>query len=108
MSRCRCSSATPPTPSSAATSARQPFSRSTASGSLDAVLDGEADQLVPAAEPELGQDVADMVLDRLLGDEQLGADLAIAVPPGHQLEHLPLPRRQRLRSARGGLEAAGL
>jgi len=50
------------------------------------VLDGEANELVPAVELELAQDVADVVLDGLLRDVELGADLLVGVPPSHELE----------------------
>src|SRR5918998_1427437 len=76
--------------------------------SLDAVLEGVADQLLAAVQVELAQDVADVVLDRLLRDEELLTDLAVAVAPGHVLQHLALALGQRLRRARRLGDAAEL
>src|SRR5918998_5056618 len=76
--------------------------------SLDAVLEGVADQLLAAVEVKLPQDVADVVLDRLLRDEELLTDLAVAVAPGHVLQHLALALGQRLRRARRLGDAAEL
>src|SRR5690606_4916346 len=51
---------------------------------------------------ELAHDVADVELDRGLGDEQLAADVAVA-PPARQLsQHVELPLRQG-RLVRGGV-----
>ena len=52
---------------------------------LDAVLQGVADELLAPVQMQLGEDVADVVLDGLLGDVQLGADLLVGMAPGHEL-----------------------
>ena len=56
--------------------------------SLDPVVQRVADELLLPVEVELGQDVPDVVLHRLLGDEQLLADLPVGVAPRHVLEDL--------------------
>jgi hypothetical protein len=45
----------------------------------------------------LAQDAADVVRGRVLADEQLGADLAVAHPAGDQAEDLDLAGRQAVR-----------
>src|SRR4051794_17808153 len=45
---------------------------------------------------ELREDVADVRLDRLLGQEQPLADLAVHEAVGDELEHLDLPHRRLL------------
>jgi hypothetical protein len=57
---------------------------------------------------ELLQDVADVVLHRVLGDEQLLGDVAVRHPPGDQPQHLHLavgqPRDGQLLSLLGPLD----
>ena len=48
--------------------------------------------------PELGQDPRHVDRDRLRGHEQLGCDLPVAPPLGHQAEHLDLAGGQRSRA----------
>ena len=51
---------------------------------FDAVLERVADELLLPVEVELAQDVAHVVLDGLLGDEQLLADLLVRVARGRR------------------------
>ena len=46
------------------------------------------------AEPQLGEDLLDVGLDRALGDEQPRRDRAVGEALGDELEHLPLARGQ--------------
>src|SRR6266508_2153432 len=57
---------------------------------LDLVLKRVAHELLFAGQVKLAQDVADVVLDRLFGDEQFGPNLPVGVAAGHQPEHLAL------------------
>src|SRR5207244_12866010 len=41
-------------------------------------------------EPELGQDVADVLLDRSLGEPELAGDAGVRAALGHQRQHLAL------------------
>ena len=63
--------------------------------SLNAVFDGVAHEFVLTVEVQLGQDVAHVVFDRLLGNEELFADLAVGVAASHMgpvsYTHLTLP-----------------
>ena len=56
--------------------------------SLDAVLERVADELLLPAEAELAENVAHVVLDGLLGDEEVRADLLVGVPARDELQHL--------------------
>src|SRR2546428_14007626 len=55
---------------------------------VQALLHGVANQLVLPPQLQLREDVLDMVLDGLRGDEQLLADLWGRVPLRHQPQHL--------------------
>ena len=55
---------------------------------------GEDCRLVPAAHPELAEDIAHVDAGSALGHEQLVADLAIAAPADEQGQHLPLAARE--------------
>src|SRR5271169_3365894 len=57
--------------------------------------------LAPAAEPELDQDVLNVVLRRPLRDEQPLADLLVGQPLRHQPGHLELAWTQNRTSGRG-------
>jgi len=57
---------------------------------VESLLDRVAHQLVALAEVELGQDVLDVVLHRLLADEQFLRDLAVRVSLGDEEQHLVL------------------
>src|SRR5581483_4138093 len=59
------------------------------------LTDGVDHRLHPGVQMELLEDVADVILDRVLGDVELLADLAIALALGDQLEHLELALRER-------------
>src|ERR1022692_1305073 len=48
------------------------------------------DGLHPGVDLKLLQDVAHVILDRVLGDEQFLGNVAVVHAPGHQLEHLHL------------------
>ena len=50
--------------------------------------------LSPALQIELGEDRADVVLDRLVGEEDLGRDLLVRLPLRDEQEDLPLLRGQ--------------
>src|SRR5215469_15196415 len=52
------------------------------------------DRLRPGVDAEFGVDAPDVVLDRLLGEEQMRGDLAIGVPAGDQRHDLELAGRQ--------------
>jgi EmrB/QacA subfamily drug resistance transporter len=57
-------------------------------------------KLRPPANPELAVDVAEVPLDRLGADAQLGGDLAVAAAGGGQVGHAPLGGREAV--ARSG------
>ena len=57
-------------------------------------------RLGPARRPQLGQDVGDVDAGRLRRDEQLGADLLVAVPGGQQPQHLDARGRSARPAAR--------
>src|SRR6266568_7166618 len=63
--------------------------------------DGPGGDLGAGAEPELGEDVLDVVLGGPLGEEQGPGDLPVGQAPGDQHRHLPLPPRQQDRPLRG-------
>ena len=63
--------------------------------SVDAVFDRVSDKIGAAAEVEFTEDVAHVVLGRLGRNEQLRADLGVAMPAGHELQHPALAVRQR-------------
>jgi hypothetical protein len=69
--------------------------KTTASGELaefDQLLaDGDHDGFHAGVDLELFQDVPDVVLHGVLGDEQLLGDVAVVHAAGHELEHLHLP-----------------
>src|SRR5436190_13516164 len=48
-------------------------------------------RLAAIAHVELAKDRRDMVVHRLLGDEQSGGDVGVTKSPRHELEHLQLP-----------------
>jgi hypothetical protein len=50
------------------------------------------DGLDPVGHPQLHEDVGHVVAHRLLGQAEPAGDRHVAVPAGHQLEDLPLPR----------------
>src|SRR5262245_135806 len=54
------------------------------------LLHGVHHSLHPRVQLELLEDVADVVLDGVLGDEQVAGDLPVVHPLGHQPEHLQL------------------
>jgi enoyl-CoA hydratase len=54
------------------------------------VAEGEDRGLDTVLEAELGEDAADVGLDRLLADRQVPGDLPVAVPLGDQPEHVAL------------------
>src|SRR5262249_32026331 len=45
-------------------------------------------------QPQLGEDAADVLLDRALGDDEPGCDAVVRVTLRHQCQYLSLPRRQ--------------
>lgn len=55
---------------------------------------GVPDELLAAGKVQFAQDVAHVVLHRLLRYEELGTDLAVTVPSGDELQHLALAVRQ--------------
>ena len=59
----------------------------------EAALVGEHDRLHPVAQPQLGEDVGDVGLDRALADVQVGGELGVALAGGQQLQHLSSPAR---------------
>ena len=50
---------------------------------------------------ELAQDVGDVAVHRVLADDELAGDLAVAATGGHVRQHLALAPRQRMRVGRG-------
>ena len=58
--------------------------------------DRVAGQLHSVAHPELLEDVAAMVLDRLLADDESVGDLVARMPLGHELDDLQLARGERV------------
>src|SRR5215216_8106220 len=60
------------------------------SGAVQAAVDGVAHQLIAPGQLELGEDVLDVVLDRLDAEEQLVGDLLVGVALGHQAQDLGL------------------
>jgi hypothetical protein len=56
-----------------------------------AAAEADSDRVRAAASLELREEVPDMALDRLLGEEEPDADLAVHEPVGDQLQHLDLP-----------------
>src|SRR4051794_36700166 len=75
--------------------------RSVSRGSLEQ-LGGEHRGLRATLEAQLGEDAGDVVLDGLLGQEELLTDLAVRQTLGHELEDAPLLRRQRTELGRLG------
>src|SRR2546429_9785269 len=59
-------------------------------GLHQAALVGENDGLGAVAQPEFHQHAADVGLDGLFGDDQVGGDLRVGHAPGHQGQHLGL------------------
>jgi hypothetical protein len=59
-----------------------------------APLFGEAAQLLASLHTAFSVDVAQVILDRLAADEQLGRDLGIGQPLADQVGHLCLPAGQ--------------
>src|SRR5271163_1110778 len=59
-------------------------------GADQAALVGEDDGLSAVAQRELHQHAADVRLDRLLGDYQVGRDLAVGHAAGEEAQHLGL------------------
>src|SRR5580704_11530711 len=51
----------------------------------------------PRADAELGVDPPDVILHRLLGQEQPGGDLAVGLPVGDERHHLGFSRGQPMR-----------
>ena len=70
--------------------------RSAAVAGHQAVLVGVHDGLHAVAEAELGQHAGDVRLHGRPADEQLGGDLVVGQPAGHQPEDLELPGGQAL------------
>jgi hypothetical protein len=62
----------------------------------DAEVVAQDDRLDPVAQPELGEDPGHVGLDRRLGHDELGGDLAVVLAHGHEGEDLDLTRAQRL------------
>jgi hypothetical protein len=52
------------------------------------------DRRRPGVDAEFGVDAPDVVLHRLLGEEQVGSDLAVGMPAGDQRHDLELTGRQ--------------
>ena len=63
-------------------------------------LRGEHDRLQPIAEPKLGEQMADVGLDRCLGEVQLGSQLTVRQTPGQVLQDEALPVCERRQSVR--------
>ena len=57
----------------------------------DPVVVGEDDRGGPVADSELGEDRADVALDRRLADEQGGGDLGVRRPACHVPQDVVLP-----------------
>ena len=66
-------------------------------------LVGEDHRLHAVAQPQLGEHVADVGLDRRLADHQLGGDLRVGHALGDQPQHLQLPLGQPVQPRRGRL-----
>src|SRR5207253_3008784 len=67
--------------------------RTRVSGSADVeelLAHGVDDRLHPRVQVQLLEDVAHVVLDRVLGDVEVLGDLAVAHALGHELQHLEL------------------
>jgi hypothetical protein len=77
-------------------------------GLFDAVFEGVAHEFVFSGEVKFGEDVADVVLDGLLGDEELGADLAVGVAAGDELEDFAFALGEGLGSRCGFGDAPAL
>ena len=58
-----------------------------------AAAKADSDRVGAAASLKLGEQVADVALDRLLGEEEPDADLAVHKTVGNQLQHLDLAGR---------------
>ena len=61
-----------------------------------AVVEGEDHGRGAVAQPQLGEHVVDVRLDRALADEQLGGDLAVGLAPADQRQHLELTAGERV------------
>jgi hypothetical protein len=59
-----------------------------------AVLDGQQRGLRPVGDAELGQQMADVGLDRLLGDLELQGDALVGVAESDELQDLALASRE--------------
>ena len=62
----------------------------------DAAAEADGDRMGPRAGRELRQEMPDVALDRLLGEEEPLADLAVHEAVGDELEHLDLTRGEAL------------
>ena len=69
---------------------------------------GEDGRLDAVLQAELGEDAADVGLDRLLADLQVPGDLPVAVTAGDQPEHVAFTRRERPQRIRRGRTAERL
>ncbi len=67
---------------------------------------GVGGRLTPSAQAELGEDVADVVFDRLATDEQAIGDLRIGQAVAEQVEHLDLAFGQMPRASSRGVRGA--
>jgi len=71
----------------------------------EAAAKADSDRMGPAAGLELREQVANVALDRLLGEEEPDADLAVDETIGDQLQHLDLAGgRLLLQLLKGSLE----
>ena len=61
-------------------------------GHDDAAVEGKHDGGRPVTGPELGEDGAHVTLDRGLADEEGRSDLGVGRSPGHQSQHVEVPR----------------
>jgi hypothetical protein len=71
-----------------------------ASGALD-----DARKVHSGRDVDFAEDVAQVSLDRLLAEEQLGCDLGVRLPVDDQARDLQLTRGQSFEPARAGLAA---
>jgi hypothetical protein len=67
------------------------------------VVEGEHHRRRPVPQPELGEEVVDVRLDRSLADEQLGGDLAVGPAVADEHQNLTLTAGQGAQARPGGL-----
>src|SRR4051795_8062354 len=90
-----------------ASSPQMPAMRTDTSGTVAARAFHRARELDSGRDVDLAKDVAQVSLDRLLAEEQLGGDLGIRLPVDDEARDLQLARGQGVDPVRAGFAASG-